>query len=336
MYSFEEILAEIEKGTKLPKEELTEKIKKKQEELSGLVSLEGAAHLVARDLGVNLLITSKRHFKIKDLKDGIKKMDLTVRIVQISGIKEFERKNKEKGRVCNLILTDGSGDVRLPLWDKQVDIVEEGKIKEGDVIEVKNAFAKENSFSGIEIRLPKLGRIEKINDDQSLPRQVSGGNFKRTPIRKLKEGNYEITGRIVQVFNINPLFQTCPKCGAKIEKAGEDYTCSEHGKVTPDNNMIISGIVDDGTASIRSVFFREQAKNVTGLAPSVLLSMPQDEVMNLIRETTLGNEIMMRGRVQKNKIFDSLEIVVNEVEKLNIEDEIKRLINEVEKDFKVK
>lgn len=336
MYSFEEILTEIEKNIKLPKEELIEKIKKKQEELSGLVSLEGAAHLVARDLGVNLLITNKRHFKIKDIKDGLKKIDLTARIVHISEIKEFERKNKEKGRVCNIILTDGSGEIRLPLWDKQVGVVEEGKIKEGDVITIKNAFSKENSFSGIEIRLPKLGRIEKVDDDESLPKQATGGNFRRTPIKKLKEGNYEVKGRIVQIFNINPLFQTCPKCGSKLEKTEKDYKCSEHGKVEPDSNMIISGIVDDGTSSIRSVFFREQAKNITDLEPSVLLSMPQDEAMNLIRENTLGNEIIIRGRVQKNKIFDSLEMVVNEVEKLNIEEEIKRIINEVEKDFKAK
>jgi hypothetical protein len=64
--------------------------------------------------------------------------------------------------------------------------------------------------------------------------------------------------------------------------------------------------------------------------------MQQDEVMNLIRENTLGNEIIIRGRVQKNKIFDSLEMVANGVEKLNIEEEIKRIINEVEKDFKIK
>ncbi len=334
MLSFEEMLSEIEKNTKIPKEELTEKIKKKQEELSGLVSLEGATHLVARDLGVNILFTNKRRFKIKDIKDGLKKMDLVARIVQISEIREFERKDKEKGRVCNLVLTDGTGNIRLPLWDKQISMVEEGKIKEGDVIGIKNAFSKENTFSGVEIRLPRLGRIEKIEDDESIPKQVNESNFKRLPIRKLKEGNCEVRGSIVQIFNINPLFQTCPKCRAKLDKIDEDYKCPEHGKVTPENNMIISGIVDDGTSSIRSVFFRDQAKAITGLEPSVLLNMPQDGALNLIKQNTLGNEFIMKGRVQKSKIFDSLEIVVNEVEELNIEKEIEGLINEIEKDVK--
>ncbi len=93
--------------------------------------------------------------------------------------------------------------------------------------------------------------------------------------------------------------------------------------------MIISGIVDDGTASIRSVFFRDQAQTLTGLDPSVLLSMSQEEAIDLIKKNALGNEVIMRGRVQKNKIFDTLEIIVNEVEELDIEGESKRLINEL-------
>jgi len=88
-------------------------------------------------------------------------------------------------------------------------------------------------------------------------------------------------------------------------------------------------IIDDGTASIRSVFFRDQAKVITGLEPETLLKISQDEAINLIKDNTLGNEIIVRGRIQKNKIFDTLEIIANEVEELNVEEESKRLINEI-------
>lgn len=329
MLTLDEILAELEKNTKFSRKQLEEKIKNKHEELSGLVSLEGAAHLVARELGINLLLPSKRQLKIKDLVNRMKNINLKARIIQITEKREFERKDGKKGSVCNLFLTDGTGETRLSLWDKQVGMVEEGKIKEGDVVEVKNAFAKENVFGGVEIRLSKISRIEKIKNDESIPQKITGTRFKRTPIRDLKEGNYEIKGNIVQIFNINPLFQTCPKCRSKVEKTKKGYKCHEHGKVKPENNMIISGIVDDGTSNIRSVFFRDQAKAITGLEPSVLLSMSQDEALDLIKQNALGNEIIMRGRVQKNKIFDTLEIVVNEIEELNIEEESKKIINEV-------
>jgi len=330
MFTLEDILTELEKKTKFSRNQLYQKIKNKHEELSGLVSIEGAAHLVARDLGINLLTSEKRALKIKDIVTGMKHINLKARLTQISDIREFDRKDGKKGKICNLIFTDGTGEIRLPLWDKQVGMIEENKIKVDDVVEIKNAFAKDNVFGGVELGLPRLSRIEKIEDDESIPHQVVvSTSLKRVQIKDLKEGNYEIKGNLVQVFNVNPLFQTCPECRTKVEKTEKGYVCSEHGKVKPENNMIISGIVDDGTASIRSVFFRDQAKTVTGLDSSVLLNISQDEAVNLIKENALGNEVIIRGRVQKNKVFDTLEIIVNEVEGLDIEKESKKIISEI-------
>jgi ssDNA-binding replication factor A large subunit len=329
MLTLEEILSELEKNTKYSREKLLEMIKNKQEELSGLVSMEGAGHLVARDLGVNLLIQEKRVFKINNIVKGMKNVNLKARIIQISEMREFERKDKNKGKVCNLILTDGTGEIRITLWDKQAGIVEEGKINEGDVIEVKNAFSKENIFGGVELGLSRIARIEKLEDDQSIPHQIIRTRAERIPIKNVKEGDFEIKGNIVKIFNVNPVFQTCPQCRTKVEKTKKGFKCSEHGQVEPDTNMIISGVVDDGTDSIRTVFFRDQAKTITGLEPSVILSMSQDEAMNLIRQNALGNEIIIRGRIQKNKIFDTLEMIVNDVKELNIEEESKKIINEL-------
>ena len=67
MLTLEEILSEIEKNTKFTRKQIYDKIKIKHGELAGLVSMEGAGHLVARELGVNLLITQKRNLKIKDV-----------------------------------------------------------------------------------------------------------------------------------------------------------------------------------------------------------------------------------------------------------------------------
>ncbi len=329
MLSLEEILSEMEKITKLPKEQLYEKIKDKNAELSGLVSMEGAAHLVARDLGVNILVPDKRELKIKDIINDMRNINIKGRILQISDKKEFNRKDGSKGKVCNLIITDGTGEARIPLWDKQVNMLDDGKLSEGDIILIKNAFAKDNVFGGIEVRLSKLSRVEKLDDDKSIPRQIVGNRVKRISIKEAKEGNYEIKGNIVQIFNVNPIFQTCPKCRSKVEINKKGYKCPEHGNVKPENNMIISVVIDDGTSSIRSVFFREQAKVITGLEPETLLKISQEEAINLIKENTMGNEIIVRGRIQKNKIFDTLEMIANEVEEINVENESKRLLNEI-------
>ncbi|NCN39265.1 MAG: DUF2240 family protein, partial [Candidatus Aenigmarchaeota archaeon] len=93
MLSLEEILKELEDKTKLSRQELQEKINQKQTELSGLVSLEGAGHLVARDMGVNLLTVERKPVKIENLSDGLKNVRVKGRISDITPIRAFKRKD---------------------------------------------------------------------------------------------------------------------------------------------------------------------------------------------------------------------------------------------------
>jgi len=331
MISLEEILSELEKKTDLSKEELEEKIKDKHIELSGLVSLQGAGHLVARDLGVNLLMIKKRALKIKDLADGMRNIDIKGRIIFISETREFQRKDKTKGKVCNIIITDGTGEVRVPLWDKQTGMAEEGKLNQGDVIQVKNGLVREGGFSGLEIRLPRLSIIEKVGDDKKIPHETTKVLSNRISIKDAKEGFYEIRGNMLHIFGTNPIFRVCPECRTRVEESKKGYKCEEHGIVKPEVNMIVSGVIDDGTGSLRTVFFRDQAQNISNIDPSVLLSIEQDEAINMIKENVLGNEVVLSGRIQRNKLFDTLELVVNDVEELNIQEESKKLINEIER-----
>ncbi len=331
MISLEEILAELENKTKLSREQLQEKIDQKHQELSGLVSLEGAGHLVARDLGVNLLTVERKPAKIGNLSEGMKNVRARGVITQITPVKEFDRKDQTKGRVCNIFISDETGVVRIPLWDKQVDMVENGTLSEGDVVEVVEGVVKKNVYGGLEIGLPKYSQIKKIEGGKPMLELPTTISSKRIDIKNAEEGFYEIHGNFVQLFNTNPLFQLCPTCKSSLEKKDDDYVCKEHGKVQPDNTMIISGIIDDGTSSLRTVFFREQAQNFSELEPSVLMSMSQDEALNLIKENVLGKEVVLSGRIRKNKLFDNLEFVVNDVKELDVDSESKRLIRELEK-----
>jgi len=334
MLSLEEILTELEDKTNLSREQLQEKIKQKHQELLGLVSLEGAGHLVARDLEVNLLVIERKPVKIEKLSDGLNSVRVRGRIVQVTPVREFNRKDKTKGKVCNLMIFDGSGEIRIPLWDKQVDVVENGNLSEGDMIEISEGVVKKNIYGGLEIRLPKYSQIKKIENDKSiLEMEVKSpkNNFsKKIEIKDVEEGFYEIHGNFVQLFNTKSILQLCPTCRSSLEKNEDGYFCKEHGKVEPDNTMIISGIVDDGTSSMRTVFFREQAQKFSGVEPSVLLSMTQDEASSMIKENVLGKEIVLSGKIRKNKLFDNLELVVNDVRELNVDEESKKLITEIE------
>ncbi|NCO96901.1 MAG: hypothetical protein COY38_05300 [Candidatus Aenigmarchaeota archaeon CG_4_10_14_0_8_um_filter_37_24] len=331
MLSLEEILKELEDKTKLSRQELQEKINQKQTELSGLVSLEGAGHLVARDMGVNLLTVERKPVKIENLSDGLKNVRVKGRISDITPIRAFKRKDGTDGKVSNIIISDGSGQIRIPLWDKQVDMIENNTISTGDIVEVSDGVVKKNMYGGLEVRMPKYSQMKKLEDDSSIPETATTKTpLKKSDIKDIEEGFYEIQGNFVQLFNTNTVIQLCPNCRSGLEKNDEGYSCKEHGKVKPENVMIISGIVDDGTSSIRAVFFREQAQNFSGLEPTVLMNLSQDEAFNLIKENVLGKDVALSGKVRKNTMFDNLEMVVNDVKELNVEQESKRLIIEME------
>ena len=51
---YDEIVAKLNEKSNLTSEEIASKIKLKMEQLSGLISKEGAAHIIANELGINL------------------------------------------------------------------------------------------------------------------------------------------------------------------------------------------------------------------------------------------------------------------------------------------
>ena len=67
--AYEDIITKIKEKSDIGNEELTNKINKKMEQLSGLISKEGAAYIVANDLGVKL-VQSEGMVKIKDVVAG--------------------------------------------------------------------------------------------------------------------------------------------------------------------------------------------------------------------------------------------------------------------------
>ena len=67
------IKEKILENTDLTEEQLSDKIKEKLDQLSGLISEEGAAHIIANELGVKLLQTSGK----LEIKNILAAQDLT-------------------------------------------------------------------------------------------------------------------------------------------------------------------------------------------------------------------------------------------------------------------
>jgi len=335
----DEIVEEILKKTSFSRDEIKQKIERKQKELGDLVSEDGAAHLVAKEYGLDLLNSTKRKLQIRNIISGMKNVTFAGRIFRISNIIEFKRGDGTAGSVVNLFLGDGSGFCKLALWNDQVKLVDEETVKIGDAIQIINGFAKENVYGDMEISLGKFGKIA-IAADADLPvaeelaRKFGTFQPQRTDIANIVPGNFEVKATVVDVFRGNFIFSVCPMCAGKVSidasNGNGKAKCAEHGEVEASNALVINTVVDDGTESLRAIFFRDKAEKLIGLVADEIAVHNADKKYEWIRERALGKELLLVGKVKNNKVFNRLEMLVDEIKEINPLEESKRIADEIE------
>lgn len=343
MPALDDILSKVEAKANLNKEELRAKVEKKQADLSGLVSLEGAAYLVAKDLGVNLLNNEKRRIELRNIFPGMRNVSAAGRVFRISKIVSFKKSNGSDGRVANLFIGDSTSFVRLPLWNDQVEIVENELVKLGDVVQVVGGLSDENIYGDVEIALGKYGRVFSIDEEAAsagvefpsvdeLSKAFLGPRTGRVPIRNLSSGSFEIRAMVIDMVRGKFLFNTCPNCGGTVKETSIGILeCEEHGKVEAVPVMVISFIADDGTGALRVVAFRDVAEKLATTTASELSKLSVEERYKLLSGTVVGKEFIFHGRVKKNKSpfgpdgIERLEMIADDVQDLNISKESEEL-----------
>jgi ssDNA-binding replication factor A large subunit len=319
-----ELLQKIIEKTGLPQDEIQKKIIEKQRELSNLVSKEGAAYIIAKELGLDVFPKTKRRLEIKNVVPKIRELKLTARVIKVFEPRKFE-KNGKKGKVASIILGDETGTIRLSLWDNQTDIIE--SLKPGMAIETFGAYTREDGLGGVEMRLGNRGGIRILEQSElpALENLQKPAEKGRKNIVELKEGETaEIRASLVQLFETSIFYEICPQCGSRVVKEGSDFKCAEHGKVEPTKTIVLSGIIDDGTGNLRAVFFRDVALQLIGMDIKKALENEDSFFENL---NVLGKEFIMVGKTRRNKMFNRLEFVVNSVKEVDAEEEANKIIN---------
>ncbi len=309
-------------------DEVIDTIKEKEKEYSGLISFEGAAHIVAKDCGLELIDDDSTSLKIENVVSGMNSATVAAKIESIFGPREFKT-DKGEGKVANLILKDETGTIRFSLWNEEVDkLIEEEKIVVGDTIMIENGYVTEDNRGQPEIRLGRSGKLKETDveiDVEISPGGSSPDGYTRTYIEDLTPGeNTEIRGTVVNVFGDSPFYKKCPECDKKVE--GDK--CEEHDEVQV--NMALSIVVDDGTDSIRSVFFRDEVEKLLGIDTEEAWEMTEegknmDEFVDLCEEL-IGNEIIIQGRVKINDFFGRPEVIANTSEEVDLKKEVKKVL----------
>lgn len=162
--SVEKIVQQIMEEADAEKEELMKKIEEKQEELSGFLTPEGAATIIARNYGVvpEREEPEIQKLRIEDLSLGMSNIDVVGRIVRILEPREFDRRDGSKGKVANLVLEDKTGQIRVVLWDRMVGLVAEEEIQKGAPIRLEGAYIKKGRNESPELNIGRRGDRKSV------------------------------------------------------------------------------------------------------------------------------------------------------------------------------
>src|SRR3989338_1478162 len=107
---YEEIVSKIEEKTGTAKAEIEAKVAEKLKQLYGLVSKEGAAHIIANEMGVKIFEVTSGKLKVKNLLQGMKNVELQGVVRRIYEVREFKTEKRE-GKVGSFLFADDSGIV---------------------------------------------------------------------------------------------------------------------------------------------------------------------------------------------------------------------------------
>ena len=93
--------------------------------------------------------------EIKDIQANQGNIDIVATVIQKEEERTFEKFGKQ-GRVCNAILQDETGQVKLTLWNDDVD-----SVKQGDKIHIENGWCSEYKGEK-QLSSGKFGKIEVV------------------------------------------------------------------------------------------------------------------------------------------------------------------------------
>jgi len=310
--NYQRILKKVAKSSGLSEEELERRVEAKRAKLAGLISKEGAAQVIAAELGINF---DNETLKIDELLSGMKKVNLVGKVVSLFPVRSYKNKKGEESKVVNFILGDETSNIKVVLWDlNHIELIEKGQIGEGSVVEISNGNIRAN-----EIHLGSFSEIKPSN--HVIENVVEELVLKQKPIVDMRVGdNVKTRAFVVQAFDPK-FFNVCPECGKKANQEGDRYVCAEHGNVNPQRKALINIVLDDGSDTVRAVLFQENLSKL-----GIETDKEMEEILKQ-KANVLGNEKIFAGNIRMNNYFNNPEFIVSDVEELDLD----RLLETLEK-----
>jgi len=258
-----------------------------------------------------------REYKMKDLRSGIGRVEVTARVLQLSQ-REAEVDGKKKP-VFSGILGDETGKTQFTSWH-------DFKIKEGDVLKISGGYVK--TWKGIpQLTFDQNASVKKL-DKNKIPKDAikTGKMSLFMLVEKRGALDVQVEGTIIEIRPGSGFIIRCPECSRVLL----NDECSIHGKVKGVEDLRIKLFVDDGTGVVGCVLNQKLTEKILGKTMEECKKMGNDELADEMNKQLFAQRIIMQG----NGLGDDFgtTFIPKEVEliEINLEEEAEKLSQELE------
>jgi replication factor A1 len=294
--NLETLIIEISEKSGKPQEEVTKLINQKVEKFSGLLTKQGAAFMVGKELGLNK--ENSEEIQINELEEGMKGIDVKGKVEIVFPQKEFE-KNGKKGKLQSIIINDGNGEVRLTLWNDQVDkyvLTQESEIlvSNGIVSTYNEKKQLGLGFNG-EIKILKKAeeKFEKLSNLKGGIQSVNvvGKLLRKFPIKEFTSN--ERTGKLCS-------FQFGDETALLRATAWNDQATKLDHFNEGDGIELINAYTKDGIAGVElHVGYKTNIKSSEKELPSIQKILKENIPEKKINQLVDGENVTIKGKIKE-------------------------------------
>ena len=316
----EETIQKIMEIKKLTREEIKKLIDKQIEDFSGLIDEEGAIVIVAKELGIDVKSHQESAKMDTDqLINGLKpriNASIVGRIIEISDIKTFNKKDGSKGSLLPFILEDTSGMIRCLAWgDFNTQIINDNNFKLNEIVRIVNGFVKPSQDGGLEVHIGSKSRVQIQPDeiDRTLIPKINQNATKITPINQLslKIPTLSIEGVITALY---PTKKFSRQNGTEGKRASI--------QITDSTGIVYLTFWGDHCEKIRDLK-EDQKVRITKLSPKAnykdktkidLTATSNSEISTIENESHLEDSLIKIGDLLEEGGLGNIEGKIQEID----------------------
>jgi replication factor A1 len=194
----------------------------------------------------NTPFSNPQNSMVKDLKEGVGNVSLTVRILSVET--RLVNVSGEEKTVYSGVFADSTGKIQFSAWH-------DFGLSEGDVINIKGGYVK--SWRGIpQFSFDDRSEVE-VQSDSEIPPLSELAKRQVYPIENLMERggaiDIAVKGVVIDVKSGSGLIFRCPECNRVVQK----NVCRIHGEVEGKADLRIKAVIDDGTGAVTAIIGKE-------------------------------------------------------------------------------